>query len=76
MYMSNQRRVMPRGDGRWEVKKDGNDRASSVHDTQAQAIEKGREQARANKEEFAIHNRQNQIRSKDSYGPDPRSSKG
>lgn len=67
---------MPRQDGRWEVKKDGNDRASSVHDTQAEAIDKGRTQAKANNEEFVIHGRDGKIRVKDSHGNDPRSTKG
>ena len=66
---------MPHAKG-WQVKKDGNDKASSVHRTQAEAIEKGRAQAKANKEEFAIHNRQNKIREKDSYGNDPNPPKG
>jgi len=73
--MSDQRRVMKHKDG-WQVKKDGNDRASSVHDTQAEAIKAGREQARNNNEEFVIHGRDGQIREKDSYGNDAHPPKG
>ena len=74
--MSKQRRVMPHPEGGWQVKVDGNARASSRHETQAEAIEQARKQARSNGEELSIHGRNNRIRAKDSYGNDPRSSKG
>ncbi len=67
--------VTPRGD-KWAVKKEGNERASSLHDTQAQAEKKGREAARKDETEFHLHNKQGQVRERDSYGNDPRSSKG
>lgn len=73
--MSNSRHVTPKG-GKWQVKKAGATRASGIFDTQAAAIESGRNQAKANKEEFVIHNREGRIRQKDSYGNDPRKSKG
>ena len=67
--------VTPRGD-KWAVVREGSDRASSLHDTQEQAEKKGRETARRDKTEFYLHNQQGQIRERDSYGSDPRSSKG
>ena len=67
--------VTPRGD-RWAVVREGSERASSLHDTQAQAEKKGRETARRDKTEFYLHDRQGQIRERDSYGSDSRSSRG
>ena len=65
----------PCGD-RWAVVREGSERASSLHDTQAQAEKKGRETARRDKTEFYLHDRQGQIRERDSYGSDSRSSRG
>ncbi len=67
--------VTPRGD-RWAVVREGSERASSLHDTQAQAEKKGRETAQRDKTEFYLHDRQGQIRERDSYGSDSRSSRG
>jgi len=67
--------VTPRGD-KWAVVREGSERASSLHDTQQQAVKKGRETARRNRTEFYLHNQQGQIRERDSYGPESRSSKG
>ena len=62
--------VVPRGD-HWAVEREGNQRASSLHDTQAEAERTGRPVARADKTEFYLHGRDGQIRKKDSYGNDP-----
>jgi hypothetical protein len=62
--------VTPR-DGRWAVERDGGQRASSLHDTQAQAETAGRATARREKVEFFLHGRNGQIRERDSYGNDP-----
>ncbi len=67
--------VTPRGN-KWAVMREGSERASSLHDTQEQAEKKGRETARRDKTEFYLHNQQGQIRERDSYGSDSRSSKG
>jgi hypothetical protein len=67
--------VTPRGN-KWAVIREGNQRATSLHDTQKQAETKGRETARRDKTEFYLHNQQGEIRERDSYGSDPRSSKG
>lgn len=56
----------------WANKKEGSKRASSVHPTQAEAIQKGREQAKREKSEHLIHGRDGQIRERNTYsGKDP-----
>ena len=67
--------VTPREDG-WAVVREGSQRASSVHPTQKEAEKAGRQAARKDQTEFVLHNRQGQIRERDSYGRDSRSSKG
>jgi hypothetical protein len=62
--------VVPRGD-RWAVEREGAERASSLHDTQAEAEKAGRPLARADQTEFYLHGRNGQIRERDSYGNDP-----
>jgi Uncharacterized protein conserved in bacteria (DUF2188) len=62
--------VVPQGD-RWTVKREGAQRASSLHDTQAEAEKAGRPLARTDQTEFYLHGRDGQIREKDSYGNDP-----
>lgn len=56
---------------KWAVKGEGDKKASGLYDTQGEAIEAGREIAQNNKSELVIHDRQNRIRDKDSYGNDP-----
>jgi Uncharacterized protein conserved in bacteria (DUF2188) len=62
--------VVPRGD-RWAVEREDAKRASSLHDTQAEAEKAGRPLARADQTEFYLHGRNGQIRERDSYGNDP-----
>ena len=62
--------VTPREDG-WAVIREGNQRASSVHPTQKEAERAGRQAARKDHTEFLLHNRQGEIRERDSYGSDP-----
>jgi hypothetical protein len=62
--------VVPSGDG-WAVRREGAQRASSRHDTQAQAERAGREIARNSETEFMLHGRNGRIRERDSYGNDP-----
>ncbi|WP_282295411.1 DUF2188 domain-containing protein [Stenotrophomonas sp. PS02289] len=57
--------------GGWAVKKEGGERASSVHRTQADALEQARDQGRRDKVEVVIHGRDGKIRDSDSYGSDP-----
>ncbi len=67
--------IVPRDDG-WAVKKEGNDRASSVHPTQREAIDAGRDAARREASELLIHGQDGRIRERDSYGNDPYPPKG
>lgn len=62
--------VTHRQDGTWAVIGEGNKRASSLHPTQGEAIEAGRPLAEQNRSELVIHDRENRIRDKDSFGPD------
>ena len=68
--------VVPRPDGRWAVERDGARRASSVHDSQAEAAAAGRRSAQTNRVEFNLHGRDGTIREKHSYGRDPYPPKG
>lgn len=68
--MGKNQHVVPR-DGQWAVVGEGNDRASSTHNTQAEAIEAARDIARNQRSEVVIHRPDGRIRDKDSYGPDP-----
>ena len=62
--------VVPRNDG-WAIRKEGTSRATSVHETQRDAVEAGREIARNQSSELVIHGRDGRIRERDSYGADP-----
>ena len=66
----NTRHVVPRQDA-WAVKKGGATRASKIFDTQADAIQYAREQARKESGELYVHRRDGTIRQRDSYGNDP-----
>lgn len=63
--------VVPHTDGGWATRKDGAKRAGSRHETQQDAIRRGRDQARQEGAELIIHRRDGRIRDSDSYGPDP-----
>ncbi|MGC1003811.1 DUF2188 domain-containing protein (plasmid) [Pantoea agglomerans] len=54
--------------GEWAVKGAGNIKATSVHDTQQQAIDAARAIARNQSSEMLIHGRDGQIHEKDSHG--------
>lgn len=62
--------VVPHKDG-WATKKEGADRAGVVVDTQREAIERAREQAKRERVEVVIHRKDGTIRDSDSYGNDP-----
>ncbi|WP_198140846.1 DUF2188 domain-containing protein [Nitrosospira sp. NpAV] len=62
--------VVPHKDG-WATKKEGARRVGVTADTQKQAIERAREQAKREHVEVVIHGRNNKIRDSDSYGNDP-----
>jgi|TARA_B100001105_G_C22400368_1_gene449079 uncharacterized protein YdaT len=62
--------VVPHKDG-WATQTEGASRAGRVHDTQREAIEQGRGQARREQVELVIHRKDGTIRDSDSYGNDP-----
>ncbi len=68
--MGKDQHVVPH-QGEWGVRGEGNDRLTSIHPTQAEAIEAARDIARNQKSEVVIHRPDGTIRDKDSYGPDP-----
>ncbi len=59
--------VVPYGD-LWAVRGAGNTRVTSVHDTQAEAINVAREIARNQSGELFVHGRDGRIRQRDSSG--------
>jgi hypothetical protein len=63
--------VTHRSGGKWAVIGEGDSRASGLYETQDEAVEAGREIARNNWSELFIHDRDNRIRDKDSFGNDP-----
>lgn len=67
--------VIPHDNG-WAVKTAGASKASSVHQTQADAISQARGNAQRNHSEMLIHNKEGQIRERNSYGNDPHPPKG
>jgi hypothetical protein len=62
--------VVPHAEG-WAVRREGAQRATSVHETQADAIAAGRQHAQQQQTELVIHRPNGQIRDSDSYGNDP-----
>jgi uncharacterized protein (TIGR02271 family) len=59
--------VVARADG-WAVVREGNDRATSVRRTQAEAAREGRDIARRHETEFLLHGKDGQIREHNDYG--------
>ncbi len=67
--MGKNQHVVPRGKD-WAVKGAGNEKYTAITSTQSEAINIAREIARNQRSELVIHNREGQIRAKDSYGND------
>src|ERR687891_2526278 len=59
--------VEPRENG-WAVVREGSERATSVHRTQAEAAKEGRDIARREETEFFLHAQDGRIREHRSYG--------
>ena len=68
--MAKNQHVVPHGN-EWAVRGEGNGRPTSIHRTQAEAIEAAREIARNQRSELVIHRSDGRIRDRDSYGNDP-----
>jgi hypothetical protein len=68
--MGKNQHVVPTDDG-WGVRGEGNERLTSIHDTQAEAEAAAREIAINQRSEVVIHRPDGRIRDKNSYGNDP-----
>lgn len=68
--------VEPRPDGRWAVQTNGTQRAVRVYDRQADAISDARTRAKGRGVELVVKDERGHIRQRDSFGNDPRSSRG
>ena len=67
--------VVPQS-GKWAVRSAGAARASSVHSTQADAINAAKKIASNNGSELYIHGKDGRIRERNSYGADSHPPKG
>ena len=67
--------VVPHASG-WAVKGAGNERTTSVHGTQREAISAAREAAIRQGSEMLIHGENGRIRECNTYGTDPYPPKG
>lgn len=62
--------VVPHGD-QWAVKKQGAERASSLHDTKAPAVQQATQQAKREHTELTIKRGDGTIQNRNSFGNDP-----
>ena len=69
--MGKNQHVTPHPDGGWQVKGEGNERATVRTSTQKEAIDRAREISRNQGSELIIHRPDGGIREKDSHGNDP-----
>jgi len=60
----------------WQVKKEGNERATAVTPTKKEAVAIGRDAAKKEGSELVIKGENGRIQDKDSHGHDPKKSKG
>ena len=67
--------VVPHGN-QWAIKGEGNERYTLITDRQSDAINEARTIAQNQQSELFIHNREGQIRERNSYGTDPFPPKG
>lgn len=74
--MKKNQHVTPHPQGGWQVKSEGNQRATARTSTQAEAKAIARELAIKNKSEMIVHGTNGRIREKNSYGNDPYPPKG
>jgi hypothetical protein len=74
--MGKNQHVTPHPEGGWQVKGEGNEKATVRTSTQAEAIDIARDIAINQQSEVVIHRPNGQIRDKNSYGNDPFPPKG
>ena len=63
----NTRHVVPSSNGGWSVRKAGAERASKNFDTQAAAVDYGKEKAKKDSSDLFVHGRSGKIRDHTSY---------
>jgi len=73
--MANQIFVSPDGED-WKVKVVGNQKASAICDTKAEAVERAKEIAQNQRLELLVQKLDGTIGWRNSYGNDPRKSRG
>ena len=69
--MGKNQHVTPHPAGGWQVKGEGNSKATVRTSTQREAIDRARDISRNQGSELVIHRPNGMIRDKDSYGRDP-----
>lgn len=74
--MKKNQHVTPHKNGGWQVKGEGNSKATAKTKTQSEAKDIAKDFAKKNKSELIIHGKDGKIREKSSYGNDPYPPKG
>ena len=74
--MGKNQHVVPSKNNGWDVKGEGNTKATKHFDTKKAAINYAREISNNQKSELIIHNNDGRISQKDSHGPDSHPPKG
>lgn len=70
-------RVTPTSSGDWKVKRDGTERADSVHGDKADAVDRAKDLAKSlSKSQIVIHGKNMKIQTEHTYGKDPYPPKG
>lgn len=73
--MGKNQHVVPHKEN-WAVRGENNEKVTSIHNTQREAIEQARNIAQNQKAELFIHGENGKIRERNSYGNDPFPPKG
>ncbi len=68
--MAKNQHVVP-NNGKWAVKGEGNSKYTKVFEKQSDAYNYAHDIAEKNKSEVFLHNRQGQIRARETFGNDP-----
>ena len=74
--MGKNQHVVPSKNNGWDVKGEGNTKATKHFDTKKAAIDYAREISNNQKSELSIHNKDGRISQKDSHAPDSHPPKG
>lgn len=74
--MGKNQHVTPTPNGGWQVKGEGNQKATFKFPTQKEAINRARGITHNQKSELIVHGRDGKIRARDSHGNDPYPPKG